>query len=313
MQGPRRAILFLSLLCAASLGYASSVTFTPRELFRVPFGKSRDALGARIDGGNVLIPRDFTLDETGHVYIYDSNNHRIARFSRDGKYEIGFTYPATAQQIFAHADSHENLWLLISDPERGTYYGVYDPRGQLLKSGTFLRFTHFRLHPDDDFTLHIILSSEKDRTAMQTYILDEEKLLMRRENTAPPPENHHQIRSGEHVYFIDQVPDASKEDAHHVNRVTDEAHRGIANIRGTVIYMTPEGNVYTREGDREIDVYDVDGSLKGKVILQGLPAACAAIRFDAAGNIYELDGIPDAAGQYTAQMPGMRVLQYERH
>ena len=52
-------------------------------------------------------------------------------------------------------------------------------------------------------------------------------------------------------------------------------------------------------GEREIHVYSVEGSLKGKVILEGLTAACASVRFDSAGNIYELDGIPDQDHQYS--------------
>jgi hypothetical protein len=79
-----------------------------------------------------------------------------------------------------------------------------------------------------------------------------------------------------------------------------------------VVYVTGLGEVYTRVSDREIQVYEPDGSLKGKVVLTGLPTACASVRFDADGNIYELDGIPDQAGQYTAEMPGMRLLLWER-
>ena len=126
---------------------AAETAFTPRVLFQIPFGKTRDTLGARIEGGNFLFPRDFTLDGAGHFYIYDSNNHRIARFSSEGKYEIGFAYPSTARQIFAHADSHQNVWLLISDPSEGMYYGVYGPNGKRLKAGLFSQFNHFQLHP----------------------------------------------------------------------------------------------------------------------------------------------------------------------
>ncbi len=295
------------------MGHAAEVTFTPRELFRVPFGKDREALGAHIEGGNFLFPRDFTMDGAGHFYIYDSNNHRIARFSPGGKYEIGFGYPSTAGQIFAHSDSRQNLWLLISDPTRGMYYGIYDPHGKRVKEGIFSRFNQFRLHLDDDSTLHVILSSEKDPAAMQTYLLDEESLLMKREKIAPPPENHHQARRNDRLYFIDRVPDGSNDDSRHVNRVTDVSHRDIADIKGTVVYVTERGEVYARVGEREIAVYDVDGSLKGKVRLTGLSSACASIRFDSEGNIYELDGIPDQTDHYTYDMPGMRLIRWERH
>jgi hypothetical protein len=305
-------ILFLAFMLAGQPVLAASVSFAPRELFRVPFGTDREALASKLDGDNLLIPRDFTMDGAGHFYIYDTNNHRIARYSLRGKYEIGFNYPATAGQVFAHADSKQNLWLLISDPIRGVYYGVYDAQGKSLRSGIFSRFDHYRLHLDDDATLHVILSSSKDPATLQTYILDEPSLLMKKEKVAPPPENHHQVRRSDHVYFIDQVPDGSKEDSAHVNRVTDETHRGIADIQGTVTYVTERGDVYARVNDRDINVYDVVGSQLGKVKLAGLAAACASVRYDASGNIYELDGIPDDQGHYTAAMPGMRLVVWER-
>ena len=79
-----------------------------------------------------------------------------------------------------------------------------------------------------------------------------------------------------------------------------------------MLYITDLGEVYTRRGDCEIDVYEADGSFKGKVNLTGLASVCSAIRFDSQGNIYELDGIPDASHHYTPDMPGMRVLLWER-
>jgi len=294
-----------------SVAHAASVSFTSKELFRVPFGKNREDLGVKIEGGNLLIPRDFTLDAAGHFYIYDSNNHRIARYAQDGTYEMGYSYSATADQIFAHADSVENLWLLISDPTQGLYYGVYDSHGKRLREGIFSQYNHYQLHVDDNATLHIILSSTKNSGITQTFFLDEDSLLMKKETVARPPEKHHQVRRSDHVYFIDEVPGGSSKDGP-VNRVTDESHRGVADIQGDVIYMTESGDVYTRVGEREINVYDADGSFKGKALLKGLSSACASIRFDSSGNIYELDGIPNDNGKYTSDMPGMRLIYWER-
>ena len=224
---------------------------------------------------------------------------------------MGIGYPETAQQVFAHADSRQNLWLLIADPARGLYYGVYDTAGKKLREGIFSQFNTFHLHVDDDYTLHVIVSSDKNPGRVQTYLLDQESLLMKKESIARPPEDHHQVKKSDRVYFIDPIPGAVK-DSHPVMQVTDARHRPVASIQGTVVYVTDDGDVYTRLGDREINVYDVDGSLKGKVTLEGLSAACAAVRFDSAGNIYELDGIPDQARQYTPAMPGMRLLVWER-
>src|SRR5262249_17363466 len=156
-----------------------------------------------------------------------------------------------------------------SDPHQGLYYGVYDPHGKTLKSGLFAQFNQFRLHLDDDALLHVILSSDKNPGVTHTYLMDEESLLMKRERIAAPPETHHQVHKSERVYYVDQVPDGSKEDAHHVNRVTDQSHRSVADIQGAVIYVTDRGEVYTRLGEREIRVYDVGGSLLAQIQLTG--------------------------------------------
>ncbi len=307
----RLLIILATVLLGATGAPAARLNFTPQELFRIPFGQKAGTLSARIEGGNFLIPRDFTLDGTGHFYIYDSNAHRIARFSTQGVYEMGIRYPSTARQVFAHADDKGNLWLLISDPERGLYYGVYDTRGQRLREGIFSQFNTFRLHVDDDYTLHVMVSSDKNPASIQTYLFDQESLLMKKEKIAPPPEEHHRVRRTGRVYYIDPVPGA-KDDSHRVMKITDSGHHSVARIRGTVVYVTEEGDVYARLGDREIDVYDMGGLLKGKVFLEGLPAACASVRFDSAGNIYELDGVPDENGRYTPAMKGMRLIFWKR-
>ncbi len=305
-------IVLTAIFWGAGTAFAAKVQFAPKELFHIPFGPEANALGARIEEGNFLIPRDFTMDGSGHFYVYDSNKHRIARFSSEGIYEMGIRYPATAKQVFAHADAQENLWLLITDPIRGLYYGVYDTHGKRLREGLFSQFDTFRLHVDDDFTLHVIVSSNKTPRRVQTYLLDQESLLMKKEKVAQPPEDHHQVRRTGRIYFIDPVPGAAKDDPHRVMKITDANHHAVASIKGTVAYVTEQGDVYVRAGEREIDVYDVDGSLKGKVYLEGLPAACAAVRFDSAGNIYELDGIPDSDHKYSPSMPGMRLILWER-
>ena len=123
-----KALFFMGTLAwGAGPAAASSVTFKSRELFRIPFGTDHQDIGSKIEGGNFIFPRDFTMDAAGHFYVYDTNNHRIARFSQEGKYEIGYAYPATAGQVFAHADSRANLWLLLSDPGRG----MWEQRGSM--------------------------------------------------------------------------------------------------------------------------------------------------------------------------------------
>ena len=332
MRQTARIILSLALmLFGGAPSHAASLEFKPRELFRIPFGKEPGSLGARLEGGNFIIPRTFSIDNAGHFYIDDTNKRRIARYSPAGAYQMEFRYLATARQVFAQPDSRENLWLLISDPAQGMYYGVFDPQGRSLRSGIFSRFNQFILHLDDDGTLRVILTSEKDPATHQTYVLDEKALLMKKLSIARPPENHHEIRHSERTYYMDPLPGASQGDGRPVTRITDPAHRAIADIPGDVIYITGRGEIYTRTGPREIRIYDLAGFLKGKITLKGLRSACSALRFDSNGSLYELDGIPDQSDDdlrragvtpggsidfedlhYTPAMTGMRLIQWER-
>jgi hypothetical protein len=296
------------LMVGVGMAGAAGGGFAPRELFQIPFGSERGALGSRVEGGNLILPRDFTMDGAGRFYIYDLNKHRIARFSPAGKFEMAFRYLPTARQVFAHADSKENLWLLLGDPAQGIYYGIYDSRGKRLKSGVFAQFDRFRLHLDDEAVLRAILSSSKNPAAQATFLFDEERMLLRKENIAPPPATHHRLRRSERLFYIDEVPGSSAGGAHPVNRITDPSRRSVADIRGRVIYITSRGEIFTRVGECEIRVYDVGGSLTATARLGGLPSSCDALRFDSEGNLYQLDGIP---GENS--IPGMRLIRWERH
>lgn len=320
---------FVTWMLPLAGSYAASVSFEPQELFQIPFGKAREMLGSSVQDGNFLFPRDFSMDSAGRFYIYDTQKHRIARFSPVGAFEMDFRYLASADQVFAHADAASNLWILVTEPQQGMFYGIYDPRGKQLRAGIFSRYNQFRLHVDDDYMLRVLLSSKKDPLAVQTYILDEEHLIMKKDAIARPPENHHQIRKENRTFYIDPVPNASKTDAGRVSRITDESRKSVADIQGSVVYVTAEGDVYTQVGKRDIRIYDVKGRVKGQLRLKGLSAACDAIRFDAEGNIYELDGIPDLTDEdlqgphtqdgrdfedrhYTSKISGMRMIVWKR-
>jgi hypothetical protein len=317
--------LFLHGLCLAD------VAFVPRELFHVPFGSDRAHLGTKAEGENLQLPADFTRDAVGRFYIYDRVNHRIARFSPVGAFEIGYRFPPTARQVFAHADERQNLWLLVADPARGVFYGVYDQRGKALRSATLAQYNRFRLHVGDDFSLRAMLSHDARPGASQLFRFDSQTMLMTKETIALPPETHHRVKKGDVDYFVDQVPGSSnKEGAVPVNRITDRLGGKANEIEGQVVYVTDAGDLYTRVGAREIRIYDVRGVLKGKVTLSGLSFTLASIRFDGAGNIYQLDGIPDKTDEdlrkegtstdrrnwedrhYTSGMPGMRMILWER-
>jgi hypothetical protein len=301
METIRLALLLLSPPFLEGTSAAARVQFTSRELFRVPFGKSPDTLGSRVEGDNLIVPREFTLDEVGHFYITDIVQHRIARFSSTGKYQMELRYPPTARQVFAHPDARQNLWLLISDPLRGLYYGVYDVHAKQLRGGLFAQFNQFRLHLDDHSVLHVIASSSKNPAAAVSFLFDENSLLLKKETAGPPPLTHHEVRKKDHLYFADQMPGAKNGEGV-TTQITDESHQKVSTIEGAVIYATEQGELYTRAAPCQINVYEADGSLKGSARLTGLPSSCASVRFDSEGNIYQLDG--DALG--------MRLVLYKR-
>jgi hypothetical protein len=291
---------------------AAKMKFSERELFRIPFGNEKTALGAKVEAGNFLIPRDFSRDLGGHIYINDSNKHRIVRFSPAGQYELSLEYPASAHQVFAQPDGLGNLWLLISDPTRGFYYGVYDSRGKRLREGVFIQYNHFRLHVDDARVLHVILSHSKRPSETHLFYLDQETFLLKKVKAAKPPEEHHRITHLERSYYIDPVPSDAKTDADRRTKITDDQRESEKTIKGRVVYVTDQNEIYTRVGDCQMEIYNLEGSHKGSIKLEGLPSACASARFDPEGNIYLLDGIRDASDRYSPEMPGMRLLVWVR-
>jgi len=306
MRTESRAFLF-SLLWAAQV-QAADVEFAPREMFRMPFGSDRAALGAKIDGQEMKIPSDFAMDAAGRFYIYDIHKNRIARYSPEGKFQITYTYAPTVQQVFAHVDAQQNMWLLVTDPKRGAYYGVYDERGKTLRSGFFTQYNRFRLRLADDAMLRVTLYSDKQPTAGQLYWFDQDSMLLKRDTVGPPPENQHQIQKEDVTYSIHLIPGSGKA----VNRITDRSSGRTRDIEGEVVYISLRGELYTRVGDREIRVYDVSGKMQGRMLLTGLPSSLKTIRFTPAGDICQLDGIPDRDGAYTSDMPGMRIVCWQR-
>jgi len=303
--------LWVGLSFLAPCLFAAEASFTPRELFQIPFGTDKSSLSTRLDGGQMKIPSNFTIDAAGHFYVYDNVRHRIARFSPSGVFEIGYTYDATVQQVFAYADANRNLWLLMSEPRRGVFYGVYDPRGKSLRSATFAQFNQFRFHVGDEGLLRAILSSKEFPNRTQMFWFDQNSLMMKKDSAALPPKDHHAVRQGDAVYYVNPIPGATK-NATPVQRVTDLNQRRIADIQGTVMYTTLAGEVYTRVGEREIRVYDVQGGLKSRIVMPGLASSLNQLRFDEQGNIYQLDGIPDISGHYDSSMPGMRMIVWQR-
>jgi hypothetical protein len=300
----------LAFLVAAIALAGPAAAATPQELFRIAFGPDRAELGAQVQGANFSFPRDFSMDTAGRFYIYDTIKHRIARYSHLGIFQMSLAYPVTARQVFAHADAHDNLWLLVADPGRGIFYGVYDAHGKILRQAVFAQFNQFRFHLDDDYVLHLILSSAQSPAVTQTFLFDEDRLLLKREMIARPPEDHHRVVQQDRRFYIDAVPGTSR-GGQAVNRITDESHRTVAEIEGKVVYITAAGDVYTRTSECRLNRYDVAGHLRDRLNLTGLPSSCAALRFDPAGAIYQLDGIPEPDGQYTPRMAGMRVIVWQ--
>ncbi len=300
----RRLLISLFAAWAANAQAAAPLRFEPKEVFRIPFGNGKGELGVRLEGERHILPYEFTLDGLGRFYITDIGKHRVARFSPTGVYEMGAQFPETVKQVFAHADTDGNLWLLIADPGRGVHYGVYSPKGKSLRTAAFSQYNRFRLHVADDGNVRAILSTDKKPSEGHVFGFDGKTFLMKPEKGPPPPQGHHRVRPPEgQIYFVDLVPGDPRNDAERLSRITTPEGRR-ADIQGRVIYTTERGEVYTRMGPKEIRVYTIDGQLKGKVVLTGLNELAQSIRFDESGNIYQLDYLPD--------LPGMRILKWER-
>ncbi len=302
----------LLVLLAVPSGALAKIQFVKRELFRIPFGDPKESLGSKVVDGQLLIPRNFSLDGSGNFYINDANRHRIVRYSWRGAYQMSLQYPATARQVFAQPDGQNNLWLLISDPVRGFYYGVYDSGGKRLREGVFAQYNHFRLHVDDARVLHLLLSNEKRPQEVHLFVLDQKSFLLKKIKAAKPPEEHHHLTTLERSYFIDPVPTHAKQDSDRRAKITDASHQTVGTLKGRVVYVTDPGEIYTRVGECRFEIYSLKGALTGEVQLEALSPTCAGARFDPQGHIYLLDGIPDASGQYSDQMPGMRLMIWER-
>ncbi len=54
LSPPRCFVLVCALALLAPALQAASIEFSSRELFRVPFGKDKEALGVKIENGNFL-------------------------------------------------------------------------------------------------------------------------------------------------------------------------------------------------------------------------------------------------------------------
>lgn len=309
---PRALLLGTLAIFCARVAPAASVEYVSRELFRIPFGNSKQELGVKVEAGNLLIPRDFSLDARGHFYVNDAHKHRIVRVSSKGAYEMGIAYPPTAEQVFAQPDGLGRLWLMISDPSRGFYYGVYDESGKRLREGVFTQFNRFRLYVDDAHILHVILSHAKKPNELIYYYLDQESLLLKKVRVAQPPQDHHQVQHLERSYYIDPVPTGEVHDSQRQMKITNEKREAVGTVRGRVIYVTDQGEIITRVDDCELDVYSIEGKRLGNLRIGALPAACAGARFDGQGNVYVLDGVPNGTGTYAADMPGLRLLIWQR-
>lgn len=319
---------FLSALWIAGLwtvSVAAEVRFVPEELFRIPFGPAREALGAKVENDYLVIPHEFTIDVFGRFYINDLAKHRVVRYSPAGAFEMAVTYDPSVRQVFAHADENGNLWLLLADP-KAVYYGVHSPKGKAIRSAVFSQYNRFRLHVADGGETRVLFSHDAHPAREDLYRFEAGTHLIKRDRWAAPPEGHHRVGRS----TLDRVPSASTSDADQTYRLTDPESGKQVEVQGRVVYVTSNGDIYARLGARDLRLYGPDGRSKGRLRLGGLEATGRGIRFDAQGNIYQLDGIPDRSPEdaralgfgdpradpedrrYSSEMPGLRMIRWTR-
>lgn len=105
------------------------------RVFDVETGQHlRDISKRGKENGELNLPRDITVDESGKIYVVDGGNFRVQVFDRDGEFiqqigKLGRQYGAFARPKGIAVDQQGNVF--VSDAAHGNYQ-VFDADGGLL-------------------------------------------------------------------------------------------------------------------------------------------------------------------------------------
>lgn len=105
------------------------------RVFDIETGKHLRDIGKRGNkNGELNLPRDIAVDDSGNVYIVDGGNFRVQVFNRDGEFvqqigKLGRQYGDFARPKGIAIDKQNNIY--VSDAAHGNYQ-IFDPTGRLL-------------------------------------------------------------------------------------------------------------------------------------------------------------------------------------
>ena len=105
------------------------------RVFDVETGKHLSDIGKRGDKeGELNLPRDIALDDSGKVYVVDGGNFRVQVFNRHGDFiqqigKLGRQYGDFARPKGIAIDRQGNIY--VSDTAHGNYQ-IFNPDGELL-------------------------------------------------------------------------------------------------------------------------------------------------------------------------------------
>jgi hypothetical protein len=106
---------------------SSTENYLEKIIQKMQWGKEDGQLGLSITGPMYGLPEDFNLDKEGNIYIVDTNNHRIAKFDKSGKFV--FNFGSDYQGLGGYKAAFENVEI---DGD-GNIYAFNDGPGQIVK------------------------------------------------------------------------------------------------------------------------------------------------------------------------------------
>ena len=137
------------------------------RVFDVETGKHLRDIGKRgKEAGELNLPRDITVDDSGKIYVVDGGNFRVQVFDQWGEFvrqigKLGRQYGDFARPKGVAVDHQGNIY--VSDAAHGNYQ-IFDPNGELLlfvgtRSEQFERATYMLpagIDVDEDGRVYMI-------------------------------------------------------------------------------------------------------------------------------------------------------------
>jgi len=110
-------ILIFSLITATEEETIQQQTYTPQVIINAPWGNKPGEFGLYVEGP-IMGPSTFTIAPNGDIYVVDTFNNRIQRFSKDGTFLSMSRAHGSGWVEDICVDVNENIYLLHLGPAR---------------------------------------------------------------------------------------------------------------------------------------------------------------------------------------------------